>query len=59
MVWKGHKLSPTCLTVKDDESKIFSGGKDCAVIEWDVETGGKKTVFAGGRKNFDCGGHFE
>ncbi len=29
------------------------------MIEWDVATGGKKTVYAGARKNFDCGGHFE
>ena len=37
---------------------MYSGGKDCAVIRWDVETG-KKDIFPGGRNRFECGGHFE
>ena len=44
--------------MSSDESTIWTGGKDCAVIRWDVETG-KKDVFPGGRNRFDCGGHFE
>lgn len=55
---KGHKLSCTCLSLSNDDKTLFSGGKDCAVIRWDVETG-KKDVLPGGRNRFDCGGHFE
>lgn len=57
--YKGHKLSPTCVTVDSHNSNVvYSGGKDCAIIRWDIETG-KKTVFPGSRKDFNCGGHFE
>lgn len=55
---KGHKMAATCICMSSDESTIWTGGKDCAVIRWDVETG-KKDVFPGGRNRFDCGGHFE
>eukprot|EP00930_Biecheleria_cincta_P099796 TRINITY_DN91410_c0_g1_i1.p1 TRINITY_DN91410_c0_g1~~TRINITY_DN91410_c0_g1_i1.p1 ORF type:complete len:441 (+),score=84.18 TRINITY_DN91410_c0_g1_i1:94-1416(+) len=55
---KGHKMATTCICMSSDESTIWTGGKDCAVIRWDVETG-KKDVFPGGRNRFDCGGHFE
>lgn len=55
---KGHKLSPTCVTLCGDGRTAFTGGKDCAIIQWDLETG-KKTIFPGGRKDFKCGGHFE
>ncbi|CAK8993897.1 Tensin-2 (C1 domain-containing phosphatase and tensin homolog) (C1-TEN) (Tensin-like C1 domain-containing phosphatase) [Durusdinium trenchii] len=37
---------------------MYTGGKDCAVIRWDIETG-KKDIFPGGRNRFECGGHFE
>lgn len=55
---KGHKMATTCICMSSDESTIWTGGKDCTVIRWDVETG-KKDVFPGGRNRFDCGGHFE
>lgn len=55
---KGHKLAVTCVSLSLDERTLFSGGKDCAVIRWDVETG-KKEVLPGARNRFDCGGHFE
>ncbi|KAJ1609097.1 snoRNP-associated protein [Cryptosporidium canis] len=56
--YKGHKLSPTCVTLDKDGRTAYTGGKDCAVIQWDLETG-QKTIFPGGRKDFKCGGHFE
>lgn len=55
---KGHKMAATCICMSSDESTIWTGGKDCALIRWDVETG-KKDIFPGGRNRFDCGGHFE
>lgn len=55
---KGHKLPITCATISNDEKHCYTGGKDCAMIRWDLETG-QKDVFPGGRKQFDCGGHFE
>eukprot|EP00931_Biecheleriopsis_adriatica_P091996 TRINITY_DN65834_c0_g1_i1.p1 TRINITY_DN65834_c0_g1~~TRINITY_DN65834_c0_g1_i1.p1 ORF type:complete len:454 (+),score=93.32 TRINITY_DN65834_c0_g1_i1:33-1364(+) len=55
---KGHKQATTCVCLSSDEGTMYSGGKDCAVIRWDVETG-KKDVFPGGRNRFECGGHFE
>lgn len=55
---RGHKLSPTCVTLDRDGRTAFTGGKDCAIIQWDLETG-SKTIFPGGRKDFKCGGHFE
>ncbi|KAK6589755.1 U35K-family snoRNP-associated protein [Cryptosporidium xiaoi] len=57
--YKGHKLSPTCITADSNYSNIvYTGGKDCAIIKWDIETG-KKMIFPGSRKDFNCGGHFE
>jgi ribosomal RNA-processing protein 9 len=55
---KGHKEPTTCIAMSSDERTIFSGGKDCAILRWDIETG-KKDVFPGGRNCFDSGGHFE
>ncbi|EAK89287.1 Rrp9p/U3-55K-family snoRNP-associated protein with several WD40 repeats, partial [Cryptosporidium parvum Iowa II] len=56
--YKGHKLSPTCVTLDKDGRTAYTGGKDCAIIKWDLETG-KKIIFPGSRKDFECGGHFE
>lgn len=56
---KGHRHGgTTCVSGKQDGSKFWTGGKDCAIIEWDPETL-QKTVWPGKRKNFNCGGHFE
>jgi len=54
---KGHKQSATCLCLTSDERTVYSGGKDCAILRWDVETG-KKDVFPGGKNLFQSGGHF-
>lgn len=54
----GHRLPVTCVCLSSDDSTAYTGGKDCAVVRWDVETG-KKAIFPGGRNRFDCGGHFE
>ena len=39
---RGHRLSVTCVALSSDNSTCFSGGKDCCVLSWDVETGRKK-----------------
>jgi ribosomal RNA-processing protein 9 len=36
---KGHRLSPTCVALSADERWAFSGGKDDAVFQYDVEAG--------------------
>lgn len=56
---KGHKECATCVCMAADENAFFTGGKDCAILRWDVETGTKDVLHAGGRNKFDCGGHFE
>ena len=37
-VIKGHKLSPTCVTVTRDERTAFTGSKDNAILQYDLET---------------------
>lgn len=54
---KGHRRAPTCLTIMKDDRTVFTGGKDCAVIRWDVETG-QKQIMSGKYKEPHCGGHF-
>jgi len=48
---KGHLRSCTSVCVRKDGQKIYSGGKDCAILEWDLESG-KKVVFSGARKRY-------
>jgi len=48
---KGHQLSVTCLALSSDDKKIYSGSKDCTIVEWDVETGKKLNHFEGSRKS--------
>lgn len=43
------QLSPTCVALTADDTVAFTGGKDCCVVRWDVETGAK-VVFKGRRK---------
>jgi len=38
-VIKGHKLSPTCVTISRDERIAFTGSKDNAILQYDLETG--------------------
>ncbi|XP_062324596.1 U3 small nucleolar RNA-interacting protein 2 isoform X1 [Osmerus eperlanus] len=47
---RGHKLPVTCLVISPDDKNIFSSGKDCSIIKWDVESGKKLHTIAGGRK---------
>jgi ribosomal RNA-processing protein 9 len=54
---KGHKLAVTCVCLTSDDRTAFSGGKDCHVMRWDVETG-VRDHFPGGRNKFNSGGHF-
>ncbi|CEM33402.1 unnamed protein product [Vitrella brassicaformis CCMP3155] len=56
--YRGHKQTPTCVAVSPDERSAYTGGKDCAIIQWDLETG-QKTVFPGLRRQPDKGGHTE
>ncbi|MBK6622356.1 MAG: WD40 repeat domain-containing protein [Saprospirales bacterium] len=39
--WRGHKASVSTLDFSEDGKKLVSGGRDHAVIVWDVETGQK------------------
>uniref|UniRef100_A0A7S0F964 U3 small nucleolar RNA-interacting protein 2 n=1 Tax=Pyrodinium bahamense TaxID=73915 RepID=A0A7S0F964_9DINO len=55
---RGHLQVPTCLCLSSDERTLISGGKDCALLRWDVETGKKEVLHAGGKNKFECGGHF-
>lgn len=78
--FKGHKLPVTCIALpgqgssdqpacgKSGNLHAYSGGKDCCMIRWDLETG-KKEIFRGQRncfehtprakgQKFSSGGHF-
>lgn len=55
--FKGHKMAVTCVALNAEETVVFSGGKDCHVMRYDIETG-VRDHFNGGRNKFDCGGHF-
>eukprot|EP00448_Togula_jolla_P034538 CAMPEP_0170645462 /NCGR_PEP_ID=MMETSP0224-20130122/43099_1 /TAXON_ID=285029 /ORGANISM="Togula jolla, Strain CCCM 725" /LENGTH=321 /DNA_ID=CAMNT_0010976693 /DNA_START=118 /DNA_END=1081 /DNA_ORIENTATION=- len=48
----------TSICISADDRTVYSGGKDCRVFRWDVETGVKEG-FRGARLDFDAGGHFE
>eukprot|EP00927_Polykrikos_kofoidii_P066015 TRINITY_DN61694_c0_g1_i1.p1 TRINITY_DN61694_c0_g1~~TRINITY_DN61694_c0_g1_i1.p1 ORF type:complete len:438 (-),score=68.61 TRINITY_DN61694_c0_g1_i1:122-1435(-) len=54
---RGHRETATCVVLSQDERTMFTGGKDCSVLRWDVETG-QKDRFKGAHNKFDCGGHF-
>lgn len=41
-----------------DTTKVFTGSKDCCILQWDLTTQ-QKTVLEGKKKQFKCGGHFE
>ncbi|EEQ99717.1 conserved hypothetical protein [Perkinsus marinus ATCC 50983] len=56
---KGHKCSPTCVAMNGSEDKAYSGGMDCAIIQWDLATMKKIVVYPGNRNDFKCGGHFQ
>jgi ribosomal RNA-processing protein 9 len=43
---KGHKLSPTCVTVTRDERTAFTGSKDNAILQYDLETGVRTAVLS-------------
>jgi len=56
--YKGHKKTVTCLEISKDGKNIFSGGKDCCILQWDAETG-KKNIFKGEKHNREIQGHFD
>lgn len=56
---KGHRFPATCVCLSSDERTAYTGGKDCAILRWDIETGKKDVLNNGGRNKFDCGGHFQ
>jgi ribosomal RNA-processing protein 9 len=35
---KGHKKTPTAIEISPDNKTVFSGGKDCCILKWDLET---------------------
>ncbi|KAK8792023.1 hypothetical protein WA158_005400 [Blastocystis sp. Blastoise] len=48
--YTGHHLSPTCICLSPDEHYVYTGSKDCDIIQWDIETGKKVTYFKGCRE---------
>lgn len=53
---KRHKLPATCVALAGDDSAVFSGGKDCCIVRWDLGSD-CKTVIAGYRGADALGGH--
>ncbi|CAD7942659.1 unnamed protein product [Amoebophrya sp. A120] len=53
---RGHQGTCTSACVRRDQTRVYSGGKDCVVYEWDVESR-KKVRFSGSPRDFACGGH--
>jgi ribosomal RNA-processing protein 9 len=47
--FNGHALSLTCLALASDDRTAFTGGKDCRIVQHDLETGARVT-FPGGRR---------
>lgn len=47
---KGHQLPVTCLAVSTDGLSLFSGSKDCCVIQWDIPSLKIVHTFKGHRK---------
>jgi ribosomal RNA-processing protein 9 len=39
--YQGHKHAACCVALSQDERHAYTGGKDYAIIKWDVETGAK------------------
>eukprot|EP00817_Percolomonadidae_sp_ATCC50343_P002720 CAMPEP_0117418962 /NCGR_PEP_ID=MMETSP0758-20121206/639_1 /TAXON_ID=63605 /ORGANISM="Percolomonas cosmopolitus, Strain AE-1 (ATCC 50343)" /LENGTH=446 /DNA_ID=CAMNT_0005199781 /DNA_START=90 /DNA_END=1426 /DNA_ORIENTATION=- len=52
---RGHKKTPTCVTLTKDDKQAFTGGKDCTVIQWDVTTQKKIGCWKG--SNYREDGH--
>lgn len=48
-VFRGHRLTPTCLALSPSDEKAYTGSKDCSLMQWDIETG-KKTVISKGAR---------
>jgi len=56
---KGHKNSVTCCTLVDqDPHTVYTGGKDCCILRWDLNSQ-KKMLFSKGRRSTELegGGH--
>ena len=44
-VYRGHRLTATCVCASSDGSTAFTGAKDATMVRWDVETGQKVFTF--------------
>jgi len=44
-ILKGHQHTVTCLALAEDDSVVYSGGKDCIINQWDIETGKRLLTF--------------
>ncbi|KFM79341.1 U3 small nucleolar RNA-interacting protein 2, partial [Stegodyphus mimosarum] len=49
-IFKGHKLSITCLAVSTSEKIFFSASKDCSIIKWSIEEKKRLKTIPGGKK---------
>ena len=47
-VFRGPRLSPTCVALTPDESTVFCGCKDGTICRWDLESG-TRTIIPSGR----------
>lgn len=47
---KGHQLPVTCLAISFDGSHLYTGSKDCCVIQWDLPSLKIVRTFQGHRK---------
>ena len=56
--YKGHRKAITSLAVSKDANIIYTGGKDCCIIRWDVTTK-SKTVYKGEKHNRSIEGHYD
>jgi len=50
--YKGHDLTPTCVSLTRDGETAFSASKDGSILSWDVEVGKKRSCLVAGGKNF-------
>ena len=57
-LFRGHKQPVTAVRISDDESRVYSAGKDCCIVKWDLESGKKLAVYRG-QRNSDKSGKLE
>lgn len=49
-VFRGHKLSITCIVISSSEKFVYSGSKDCCIMKWSIEEKKRVHTIQGGKK---------